>query len=113
MYLVSNGDVGILEISEAEKTALKEQTRLADPGAVSRVLEVFTDCEFQLRGASSKKILVEMSLMKAIDATRAVNVNDVLDKLKEMRNEGGDKEVKTPIAAPRNGQPTYRHLQQQ
>ena len=99
VYLVSNGDVGILEISEAEKTALKEQTRLADPGVVSRVLEVFTDCEFQLRGASSKKILVEMSLMKAIDATRAVNLNDVLDKLKEMRNEGGNMEVKEPVSA--------------
>ena len=99
VYLVSNGDVGILEISEAEKTALKEQTRLADPGVVSRVLEVFTDCEFQLRGASSKKILVEMSLMKAIDATRAVNLNDVLDKLKEMRNEGGDMELKEPVSA--------------
>ena len=89
VYLVSKGDVGILQISEAEKTALEEQASLTDHGAVSRVLEVLTECELQLRGASSKKILVEVSLMKAIDASRSMSLNDVLDKLQEIHNEGG------------------------
>ena len=49
VYLVSKGDVGILQISETEKTALEEQANLTDTGAVSRILEVLTECELQLR----------------------------------------------------------------
>ena len=89
IYQVSEGDTGILEISEAEQTALAEQAQLADRSAVSRVLEVLTDCEIQLRNASSKKILVEVSLMKAMDAARAMSLNDVLDRLQELRDAGG------------------------
>ena len=85
IYQVSEGDTGILEISEAEQTALAEQAQLADRSAVSRILEVLTDCEIQLRNATSKKILVEVALMKAMDAARAMSLNDVLDRLQELR----------------------------
>ena len=101
IYLVSKGDVGILQISEAENTALKEQANLTDHGAVSRILEVLTECELQLRGASSKKILVEVSLMKAIDASRTMSLNDVLDKLQEIHNEGGGIAVEEAVSMPR------------
>lgn len=55
VYQVSGADTGILEISEAEKNALAEQAQWADQAAVARVLEVFSDCELQLRHATSKK----------------------------------------------------------
>ncbi len=91
VYQVSGADTGILEISEAEKNALAEQAQWADQAAVARVLEVFSDCELQLRHATSKKILVEVHLMKAIDAARAMSLNDVLDQLQHLRDsEGGD-----------------------
>ncbi|MDP6903244.1 MAG: DNA polymerase III subunit gamma/tau [Verrucomicrobiota bacterium] len=101
IYLVSRGDVGILQISEAETTALKEQAGLTDHGAVSRILETLTDCELQLRGVSSKKILVEVSLMKAINAAGAMSLNDVLDKLQEIRGQGGDAVIEEPVSAPK------------
>jgi DNA polymerase-3 subunit gamma/tau len=99
VYLVSRGDVGLLQISEAEATALKEQAGLTNHSAVSRVLETLTDCELQLRGASSKKILVEVSLMKAIDASGAMSLNDVLDKLQEIRDQGGAVTIEEPVSA--------------
>ena len=89
VYQVSGADTGILEISEAEKNALAEQAQWADQAAVARVLEVFSDCELQLRHATSKKILVEVHLMKAIDAARAMSLNDVLDQLQHLRDSGG------------------------
>lgn len=101
IYQVSEGDTGILEISEAEQTALAEQAQLADRSAVSRILEVLADCEIQLRNATSKKILVEVALMKAMDAARAMSLNDVLDRLQEMRDAGGGEalEVARPVPA--------------
>ena len=104
IYQVSEGDAGILEISEAEQTALAEQAQLADRSAVSRILEVLTDCEIQLRNATSKKILVEVALMKAMDAARAMSLNDVLDRLQELRDAGGGEALEVarpvPVAVP-------------
>ena len=53
VYQLAQGDLSLLEISEAEKTALAEQAKLADAAAVSRILEVLADCEYQLRNAAS------------------------------------------------------------
>ena len=100
VYQVSKGDISLLEISEAEKSALADQAKHADSHAVSRILEVLADCEMQLRNATSKKILVEVSLMKAIQAASAMSLNEVLDKLQELRAESGG-EATTPDAKPK------------
>jgi len=94
VFQVSKGDVSLLEISEAEQSALAEQAKLADTAAVARILEVFAECEYQLRGAASRKILVEVSIMKAIDAASAMSLNDVLDNLQQLRTE--DSSVPAP-----------------
>jgi DNA polymerase-3 subunit gamma/tau len=101
VYQVSNGDVSLLEISELEKNALAEQAPLADGTAVSRILEVFTECEIQLRNAASKKILVEVSLMKAIQAAGAMSIDNVLDKLNTLRTEGGEAAAPASAAKPK------------
>ena len=109
VYQVSNGDVRLLEISELEKNALAEQAKLADGSAVSRILEVFTDCEFQLRNAASKKILVEVSLMKAIQAAGAMSIDDVLGKLNTLRSEGGEAvAASAPATKPKQAAPTKK-----
>ena len=100
VYQVSKGDENLLEISEAEKTALAEQAKHTDNHAVSRILEVLTDCEMQLRNATSKKILVEVSLIKAIEIGSTMSLNDVLVKLQKLRDEGGG-EGSTPVAKPK------------
>ncbi|MBC8325370.1 MAG: DNA polymerase III subunit gamma/tau [Verrucomicrobia subdivision 3 bacterium] len=98
VFQVSKGDVALLEISEAEQSALAAQAKLADATAASRILEVFAECEFQLRSATSRKILVEVSIMKAIDAASAMSLNDVLDHLQQLRAEGGTALAPVPSA---------------
>lgn len=85
VYQLAQGDLSLLEISEAEKAALAEQAKLADAAAVARILEVLADCEYQLRNAASKKILVEVSLIKAIHAAGAMELNAVIDQLQQLR----------------------------
>ena len=77
VFMVSKGEVSLLEITESEKDALGEQSKLTDAGALGRILEVLTDCEMRLRDAASKKILIEVSLLKAIQAAGAMSLDEV------------------------------------
>ena len=85
IFQLSKGDLSVLEVSEAESDALSAQSKLVEPAAVNRVLESLTDCEIRLRNAASKRILVEVSLIKSIDSVRAMSLNDVLDKLQQLK----------------------------
>ncbi|HKI68954.1 MAG TPA: DNA polymerase III subunit gamma/tau, partial [Verrucomicrobiae bacterium] len=89
IFQVSRGDLKLLEVSEAESTALGEQSKLADANALSRIMEVLADAEIRLRDAASKKILIEVTLLKAIEARNAVSIDSVLKRLQELRGEGG------------------------
>ena len=103
IFQVSKGDLKLLEVSEAEAAALAEQVKLAPSDAVTRVMEVFSDCESRLRDTTSKKILIEVSLLKAIQARNAVPLDAVLRQLQQLRAEGAGASAggfQPPSAAP-------------
>jgi DNA polymerase-3 subunit gamma/tau len=87
LFQVSRGDLNLLEISESEAASLREQSSLADVETLTRILDVFTDAEIRLREAASKKILLEVSLLKAIQARKAVSIDSVLKRLQDLRKE--------------------------
>ncbi len=74
IFQISRGDLNLLEVSEAEVAALKEQNALANTESLTRVLEVLSDAELRLRDAASKKILLEITALKAIEARNAVSL---------------------------------------
>ena len=88
IFQVSRGDLNLLEVSEAEVAALKEQSSLANTESLTRILEVLTDAELRLRDATSKKILLEVTLLKAIEARNAVSLDSVLKQLNQLRGGG-------------------------
>jgi DNA polymerase-3 subunit gamma/tau len=96
IFNVSRGDMNLLEASEAESGALKEQASLANTDSLTRILEVFADAEMRLRDAASKKILVEVSLLRAIEARNALSIDAVLKQLNQLRGQAG---ATAPIAA--------------
>jgi DNA polymerase-3 subunit gamma/tau len=89
IFQVSRGNLSLLEVSEAEAAALKEQSALANTESLTRILEVLTDSEIRLRDAASKKILLEVTLLKAIEARNTVSLDSVLKQLNQLRNQGG------------------------
>jgi len=99
LFQVSKGDMSLLEVSETEAGSLKEQATLATTDAVSRIMEVLADAEFRLRDAASKQILLEIALLKAIEARSAVSLDSVLKILNQLRNEGGTGSPATSVAA--------------
>jgi DNA polymerase-3 subunit gamma/tau len=104
IYQVSKGDLNLLEVSEAEVAALKEQGSLSSPDALTRILEVFADAEMRLRDAASKKILIEISLLRAIEARNALPLDAVLKQLNQLRGQGGPT-APGPVAANVSPQP--------
>ena len=90
IFQVSRGDLGMLEVSEAEAAALGEQAKTVSGDAITRVMEVFSDCEMRLRDAASKKILIEVAMMKAIEARSAINLDTVLQQLHALRGGTGN-----------------------
>jgi DNA polymerase-3 subunit gamma/tau len=89
IYQVSRGDLSLLEISEAEAASLKEQSALAGVEALTRIMEVLADAEIRLRDAASKKTLIEITLLKVIEARSALNLDAVLKQLQQLRGQSG------------------------
>jgi len=86
IFQVSRGDLRMIEVSEAEVAALKEQSARLHADALTRMMDVLTDCEGRLRDTTSKKILVEVTLLKMIEARDAVSIDTVLKQIQELRS---------------------------
>jgi DNA polymerase III subunit gamma/tau len=102
IYQVTRGDLNMLEVTEAEAASLKEQSAMAGADAFTRIMEVLADAEIRLRDAASKKILLEVSLLKAIEARSAASLDTVLKQLQQLRGEGsaGVSPAAPPVGAP-------------
>ena len=85
IYQVSKGDLKLLEVSEPEAASLKEQSAKVSTEPLTRIMEVLADYESRLRDAASKKILVEVALLNAIQAKQAVSIDSVLKQLNGLR----------------------------
>jgi DNA polymerase-3 subunit gamma/tau len=99
LFLVSRGDTNLLEVSETEIAALKDQSSMASTESLIRILEVLTDTELRLRDAASRKILLEVALLKAIEARSAVSLDSVLKQLTALRGQSGAGGMPTPKQA--------------
>jgi DNA polymerase-3 subunit gamma/tau len=105
IFQVAKGDLRLLEVSEAEAGALREQSAQLDAEAVGRIMEVLAEGEGRLRDATSRKILIEVTLLRAIQARSAVSVEVLLKRLNELRGETAEpapatREVPTSPASP-------------
>ncbi len=105
IYQVSKGDLNLLEVSEAEIAALKEQAGLATTDAFTRVLEVLADAELRLRDAASKKILLEVTMLRAIEARNSLSLDAVLKQLNQLRSKGVSGTGVSPVSSPRPAPP--------
>ena len=98
IHQVSRGDLSLLEVSEQEVKALAEQAPKASVEALTRMMEVLTDCESGLRDAVSKKIMIEVALMRAVEARSAVSIEAVLKQLQQLRGNAGAPAASQPMA---------------
>jgi DNA polymerase-3 subunit gamma/tau len=104
IFQVSGNDRRLLEVSEAEIASIEEQSKVVAPEGLTRIMEVLSDGEGRLKDASSKKILIEITLLRAVQARQAVNIDSLLSKLRDLQSNGGsggtNSATPTPAAAP-------------
>jgi DNA polymerase-3 subunit gamma/tau len=98
VFKVSKGDLRLLEVSEAEVVSLKEQSVDITSESLTRIMEVLSECEMRLRDASSKKTLIEVALLKAIEARRMVSLDMVLQQLKSLKAGMATAPIPAPVA---------------
>ncbi len=109
IFQVSRGELDLLEVAESEAAALREQAKMAGTESLTRIMEVFADTEMRLRDAASKKILLEVALLKAIEARNAVSLDTVLKQLESLRaGKGGGEVSNLPASAPAPAPPSTR-----
>jgi DNA polymerase-3 subunit gamma/tau len=85
VYHISKGDRSLLEATESEFEVLASQTRAIEVESLTRVLESLSQAESHLRDAPSKRIFLEVALLKAIEARNAVSLDVVLRQLQALR----------------------------
>jgi len=88
IFQITSGNLKMIEVGEAEAVALKAESAGVPPDAMTRMMETLSDCEMRLRDAASKKILVEVALLKTIEARQAVSLDSVLQQLQNLRGNG-------------------------
>ena len=107
VFQISHGDTRLLEVSESENATLAEQSALVSSDGLTRVMEVLTQTESGLRDAASKKIFIEVALIKSVEARNSVSIDSVLKRLNELRGDAGAASVSAagsvvgPVPAPR------------
>jgi DNA polymerase III subunit gamma/tau len=102
LFHISNGDLSLLEVPEAEANVLAEQSTITSTDSLTRMMDVLTEYEGRLREAASRRILVEVALLKTIQARNAVGIDTILQKLQALRSQSShspDAPIAPPIAA--------------
>ncbi len=86
VYQVSRGDRSLIEVSETELATLEAQSKLIETEPLTRVMEVLSTAEGRQRDATSKRIFLEVALLKAIQAREASSLDAVLKQLRALRD---------------------------
>lgn len=100
VYKVSDGDLNLLSVTESELHAIEQQSSQIETPQLSRIVETLAEFESHLRQYSSKKIALELCLMRTIESRDSLDINQVIDTLSSLRN-GEDIDLpQTPAKEP-------------
>jgi DNA polymerase-3 subunit gamma/tau len=87
VFQVGRGDLSMLDVSEAEAEALRQHAAAVETATLVRMLHILTDGETRLREATSRKILIELTVIQASQARHAASVDQVLGVLRTLREQ--------------------------
>lgn len=90
----------LLEMSEENIALLKEKAELADYNMLLRYIRIFSDLANQIKYASSKRVLVEIALIKLCKPEMEKNYDSLVERIAQLEEkfETGDFKVAMPGA---------------
>ncbi len=86
LTVVSKDRSALGDLPEAEIKSLEEEASGISLPELTRILEVLADGERRLRDASSRRIVFEVTLLRAMEARRAIGIDELLQKLEALRS---------------------------
>ncbi len=101
LFQLTNGDKNLLEVSEAEMGVMATQNQWIDSEAMARMLETLTTAEGRMRDAASRRIFLEVTLIKCIQAREATSLDAVLKQLQALRQGATADVTRTAASTPR------------
>jgi len=101
VWHLAGDDPDLLDLSEAERTALKEQAACATWEGAARIVEVLAEAENRLADAVSRQVVLEVALLRAVEARQAVSLEYVLEELRSLRDASETGESPSGSAGPR------------
>lgn len=89
VFKASGGRLDLLDISEMEAADLQSLAQSSTPEALSRTLDVLASTESRMRDAGSRRIMIEVGLLKAAQAAHIVPIDQILTQLQALRGQFG------------------------
>ena len=91
LLVVTLGEEGVqsLQLPESEIDLLRAQAKRVDADAVLRIIDALSAAEGRLRYALSKRVFLEIALVKAVKARELAGIDGVLKKLNELKGQVG------------------------
>lgn len=82
MMVQSSGDLtDLVEASEEQLQAMREEAALVDTNTLMRYIRIFSDLSGQVRYSTQKRVLVEVALIKLCQPAMERNLDSVLNRL--------------------------------
>ena len=84
LLLVKNCDDAedVLDVSKEHLILLKEEAEMADIHTIMRLIRIFSELSGQLRFSTSKRVLIEMAMIKACRPQMETDTDSVLDRVR-------------------------------
>ena len=86
LFQISKGDRSLMEVSESEWNCIQSQASKITMEGLTRVMDILLANEWKLSQAISRSVVMELSIVEAVQARSAVSIEDLLKRLGQLRD---------------------------
>ena len=81
LFNVSGGERTLMEVSDDEWGYLQVQAKCVTLDELTKIMDIFITNEWKLSSAASRSLVLELSLVEAIQAKNAISIDTLLEKI--------------------------------
>jgi len=83
---ISGGDRSLISVPDHEWDSIQSQSKLVSTEVLRRIMEILIANEWKLSQSVSRSVVIELSLIEALQARSAVSLDGILKKLSNLRD---------------------------
>ncbi|MEG1877928.1 MAG: DNA polymerase III subunit gamma/tau, partial [Lachnospiraceae bacterium] len=76
----------VIDVSTEHMLRLQEEAQLLEADTIMRYIRIFSELSGQIKYATQKRILIEMSIIKLCTPSMEINPDTLLDRIRELEN---------------------------